>query len=396
MRPLSAGRFRFAPALAAVVITILMLRLFAETAELFILLFISILISLYLGSVTDLLIRWTKMPRGAAFAIALIATLGLLAGVIWLIVPPVIAQTQQLLKVLPTYVTNWQTGIERIVTRVPALKQVWDQQGQNRIVVGLYDQISGYVSNLLPKVLSLMGVLISVFSVLIMGIYLSLQPGLYRELLIAYFPPIHRDLVRNVLSDLARTLRAYIVGQLVSMLFLGTVTAIGLFFLGVPYALTFGVFTGLVSIIPFFGTLFSTLIPAMFVLGGENGPDRALFVVLLGVFVHLLEGNFVTPKVMQRQVHVPPVVSIMGVLIIGKILGPLGLIIALPLLAVVLVVTRRILITRIYEGGGFRKTVRDHAFSVRAPVPDGNFLVPEGVPPDVLVVCEAIERSRAA
>ncbi|MDQ6828150.1 MAG: AI-2E family transporter [Gemmatimonadota bacterium] len=396
MRPFTAGRFRFAPALAAVVITVLLLRLFAETAELFLLLFISILISLYLGAVTDQLIKWTKMPRGAAFAIALIGTLAVLAGIVYLIVPPVIAQTQQLLKVLPNYIATWQAGIERTVTRIPALKQVWEQQGQNRVLVGLYDQVSGYVSNLLPKVLSLMGVLISVFSVLIMAIYLSLQPGLYRELLIAYFPPLHRDLVRNVLTDLARTLRAYIVGQLVSMLFLGTVTAIGLLLLGVPYWLTFGVFTGIVSIVPFFGTLFSTLIPAMFVLGGENGPDRALFVVLLGVGVHLLEGNFVTPKVMQRQVHVPPVVSIMGVLIIGKILGPLGLVVALPLLAVVLVVTRRILITRIYEGGGFRKTVRDHAFSVRVPVPDGNFLVPEATPPDVLVLSEAAERQRVA
>jgi hypothetical protein len=87
-------------------------------------------------------------------------------------------------------------------------------------------------------------------------------------------------------------------------------------------------------------------------------------------------------------VHVPPVLSIMGVLIIGDVLGPLGLIVALPTLVMFLVITRRILITRIYEGHGFRKTVRDSAFIVRAPVPDGAFLLTDGVAADVLAIAE--------
>jgi hypothetical protein len=85
--------------------------------------------------------------------------------------------------------------------------------------------------------------LVSLFSVVVMGLYLALHPALYREWLIALFPPIHRDLVRDVLSDCAGSLRAYIVGLLLTMTFLGTLTALGLYFLDVPYALTFGVFT---------------------------------------------------------------------------------------------------------------------------------------------------------
>ena len=101
-------------------------------------------------------------------------------------------------------------------------------------------------------------------SIAVIAIYLSLHPALYREWLIALFPPIHRDLVRDVLGDLGDTLRSYMVGQLLVMTFLGALTAIFLYFLNVPYWLTFGIFTGLVSIIPFFGTLLSTTLPALF------------------------------------------------------------------------------------------------------------------------------------
>jgi predicted PurR-regulated permease PerM len=78
-----------------------------------------------------------------------------------------------------------------------------------------------------PKVFGVVEVFISIFSVCVMGLYLAIHPALYREWLIALFPPIHRDLVRDVLTDCADSLRAYIVGLLLAMTFLATLTAIG-------------------------------------------------------------------------------------------------------------------------------------------------------------------------
>ena len=106
-----------------------------------------------------------------------------------------------------------------------------------------------------PKIVGVANVIIETVVVGILSIYLSNQPGLYRELLISLFPPVHRDLVRDVLVDISQTLRAWIVGQLTTMFLLGGLAAIGFSILHVPYALTFGLFTGLVAIVPFFGTL---------------------------------------------------------------------------------------------------------------------------------------------
>jgi predicted PurR-regulated permease PerM len=357
------------------------------TAGVFLLLFIAIIISLYLGAVRDFFVEHGKVPPRLAFFLSVALSFTAVAGLLWLLVPPVFEQTRQLVQVLPQYIADWEKGIDHFITRFPGMREIW-QPGEHTLLRAVYDQVAEQASTVVPKVFSLVHVLISMFAVIVMSIYLALQPGIYREWLIALFPPIHRDLVRDVLRDLADALRAYIVGQLLTCSVLAAMTAIGLYALGVPYFLTFGVFTGVVAVVPFFGTLLSTLLPALFMLGGPGGGTRALFVVALGVVIHLIEGNIVSPLVMSKKIDLPPVLTITSVLVIGQLLGPLGLVIALPLLASVMVVVRRILINRIYEGKGFRKTTRDRTFVLRVPAPDGGVLVPREPLPDIIRIRE--------
>ena len=387
-----AIRFRFAPALAATVLTVLLLWLFKTVAAVFILLFLGIIISLYLGAVAEWFERRLRLAPGLALATSIIASLGALVVLGWVLIPPVIGQTKDLITSLPSFITSWETGLDNIVARFPALREVFPP-GQHRMLQTIYNQLSGTFGDVVPRVFGVVRAAINVFAVLVMAIYLSMHPALYREWLIALFPPIHRDLVRDVLADLADSLRAYIVGQVMSMAFLGSLTALGLFLLNVPFWLPFGIFTGLVSIIPFFGTLLSTTVPALFVLNGPGyhafgGLGHALLVVGLGVVIHLIEGNVVSPLVMSRKVDLPPVLTIMSVLVMGELLGGPGLIVALPTLVAVMVIVRRILITRIYEGQGFRRTTRERPLMLRLPVLGGGVLTP----PLIVDVISAAER----
>ncbi len=375
-------RGRIAGVLTAVTLLALGLWIVGRAADIFLLLFIAIIISLYLGAVRDGLVRRLQLPPRLAFLAAVLLTLGAVVGLIWLLVPPVIAQTRDLFTVLPTYVAGWESALDHFAESLPGMRGYWPT-GQHQVLRALYEQVSGYASGLVPRVFSIIGVLIDIFSVFVMSIYLALQPGVYREWLIALFPPRNRDLVRDILGDVADSLRAYVVGQLTTMAVLAALTAFFLWVLSVPYWLTFGVFTGAVAIIPFFGSLLSTTLPAAFVLTGPNGGTRALLVLGVGVIVHLIEGNLVSPLVMSKKVELPPVLTIVAVLVVGKLLGPLGLVIALPMLAVVMVVVRRILINRIYEGHGFRRTARDRTMVLRVPVPDGGVLLAEGPPVDI-------------
>jgi predicted PurR-regulated permease PerM len=391
-----AGRqFKVAPIFAGAIITFLLLWLLGATASVFLLLFIAILLSLYLGSVRDLLVEHGRLPPKLAFFLSIFLSAAALLGLFALLVPPVVEQTRNLVTVLPQYIEGWETAIDRFVARFPALRDVW-KPGDHTLLRALYDQVSGQTTNLVPKVFSLVHVFINIFAVGVMSIYLALQPGVYREWLIALFPPIHRDLVRDVLRDLADGLRAYIVGQLLAMTVLAIMTAIGLYLLDVPYWLTFGVFTGLVAVVPFFGTLVSTILPALFVLAEPGGGTRAVWVVILGVVIHLIEGNLVAPLVMSKKIDMPPVLTITSVLVVGKILGPLGFVVALPILVTVMVIVRRILLSRIYEGKGFRKTTRDRVLVLRVPVPDGGVLVSPAVPPDLIRIKEKRGAPRVA
>jgi len=395
------GGLKFAPILTATVLTVLLIWLFKTVAQVFVLLMLGVLVSLYLGAVSEWIQRRMRMPEGVAFAAAIIGSVGALVLLVWILAPPVIEQTRQLVQQMPTFLASWETGLDRLAAKFPALRDVIGDQSDHKTVRAAYDELSGLAGTLPTKLFEIVHAAINIFAVGVMGIYLALHPALYREWLIALFPPIHRDLVRDVLADLADSLRAYIVGQLMTMSFLGAITALGLYVLNVPFSLPFGIFTGLVAIIPFFGTLLSTTLPALFVLTGTgyhgiSPVGHAFLVVGLGVVVHLIEGNIVSPLVMSRKVDLPPVLTIMAVLVIGQLLGGLGLIVALPTLAALMVIVRRILITRIYEGQGFRKTTRERPLVLRVPVPGGGVIVPTGVQVDIVTNAESTGITRSA
>src|SRR5207237_4244842 len=137
-------------------------------------------------------------------------------------------QTRALFVVMPNYIETWENGIDTFVAKFPAMRDVW-KPGDHPLITALYDQLSQQAETLVPRVLSFVNVLIDTFAVGVMSIYLALQPGVYREWLLALFPPIHRDPVRQALRALADALRAYIVGQLLTLSVLGAMTAAGLY-----------------------------------------------------------------------------------------------------------------------------------------------------------------------
>jgi len=94
--------------------------------------------------------------------------------------------------------------------------------------------------------------------------------------------------------------------------------------------------------VPFFGTFVSTLLPALFVLPGDGGGTQALLVVLLGTIIHVAENQLVVPLLMHKKVDLPPVLTIMSVLISGKLLGPFGLVVAVLVVLGVLVMPGRL------------------------------------------------------
>lgn len=353
--------------LIATIFTLLFLLFLYNIAEILLLLFIAVLFSLYLSSITDALQRRFRVPRPAGLVIALLVTALAVAGIAWMLLPALLSQTDAMLDALPVQFARWEVQLRELAARQPLVAEMLPELEEGDTYVGqMVSQITGYFANFELYLFSGIGFAIHFVSVLVMGIFMTLRPGLYREGLIVLFPPVHRELARDILDDLNRTLRAWIVGLMLMMITMGLFTWIGFIFLGVPYALAFSVFTGAAAIVPFFGTIVSTLLPAVVVIG-TGGMLAALLVLLWGVVVHLFEANVVAPMIMERQVSLPPVLTLLSVLIMGHLLHFIGLLVAVPVLATVMVIVRRIYIQRMLEGHGFRRAVRDQAVNVQLP-----------------------------
>jgi len=319
-----------------------------QVVDVLLLVFIAILLAVYLSAGTDLLERRFNLARWAGLSIAVLATVAGVGFIAALLVPPVIDQTQSLVGGLPETLTRIQNVLAGWASQYPVLRRTELADPSSGLVAGMVNDATDFLrGSLIGTVRGGGKVFIEGASVVVMALYLARQPVLYRDGLISLIAPRHRPIAVRVFQDMAATLRAWVVGQLIAMTVLAVLTALGLWILGVPFWLAFGIFTGLVAIVPFFGTLVSTLLPALFMVATGDW-IKVVLVILLGVLVHVFEANFVVPRIMQHKVALPPVLTIAGVLIMGTLLGPIGLIVAVPVLAVILVLVRHILHGEIY------------------------------------------------
>lgn len=365
----------------------LLLLFVYSIAEILLLLFVAILFAIYLAWITELFQRKLGAPRWLGLIAALALTTLAGVGIGALIIPPVVEQTQELITALPTRLQQLETQLRELARRSPVAEQILKLDRGESYAGVIMQRIGQQLRSFVPYVWSGAGFIIHFISVLVMGIYLALKPAIYREGFIQLAPPVQRELVRDILGDLGRTLRAWIIGQILAMIVLGVLTWIGLSILRVPYALAFGVFTGVVAIVPFFGTLVSTLLPAIFVLA-SGGLTQAILVALLGVVVHVIEANIVAPMIMERQVQLPPVLSILSVLVMAHLLHLAGLLVAVPVLCTAMVVVRRVYVHRVLEGKGFRRAIRDKAIEIRLPEDGMVILHPAGLESSVPTLLE--------
>jgi len=366
--------------LATTVFVILLLLFVNSIAGLLLLVFVSALFAVYLNTLIDSLTRRLSVSRGLGLVLALLTTVLVIGLVGLLIVPAVINQFDELIGALPRNIVAIETKLSALAQEDNLLGRILRPIGEGRegsaaFLDRVFEQTSEFFGDVVPYVFSGIGVLIHVVSVLIMGIYLAVKPSLYREGIVALTPPAYRDLARDILADLGHTIRAWLVGLGISMLVLGILTWIGLLLLDVPYSLAFGVFTGLAVIVPFFGTITSTLLPALFVVG-TAGVTKALLVILLGVIVHIFEANVVAPMVFEKKVELPPVLTILSVLVMAKLLGAVGLLVAVPVLAISMVLIRRIFVHRVLEGKGFHRIEKDAPAIISLPTGDGVLVHP--------------------
>lgn len=170
----------------------------------------------------------------------------------------------------------------------------------------------------------------------------------FKEFFFRVFSSTPKEEIENVLSKIYDVLQNYLVGLLTVMGIVAALNTIGLMILGIDYAWFFGVLAALLTIFPYIGIFIGSLVPALFALATKDSAWYAAGVILWFQAVQTLEGNFITPKVVGGKANLNPLVSLLSFFLGGMLFGIAGMILALPLMAILKVVFDSIPETKAY------------------------------------------------
>ena len=183
--------------------------------------------------------------------------------------------------------------------------------------------------------------------ILVLAIYLALAPDTYLRGTLRLLPVPYRADCEAAFQAAGQGLRQWLVGQLISMVFVGVATTVVLWALGVPLATVAGLISGLLAFVPFFGAFAGGLLAVL--LGFMEGPQVALWVALLCILIQQVEGNLLMPLVQRWAVALPPVLGILASVLFGLLFGIIGVLFATPLMVVTMILVRELYVRRFLE-----------------------------------------------
>jgi predicted PurR-regulated permease PerM len=290
--------------------------------------FIGVLFAVLLSYPVGLLSRW--MPRGLSTLIVLFVTLASAAQLSALVAPKLGEEFHSALKALPSALTRLEDSLYRIQKSSP-VNQL--PQGAN-VKEKLSEEISQWMDSIanaaIPAAKGVVeGVSIIVF-VFFMAAFLVYQPELYRKGLRRLISRRYESIFDETVEQLTVGLRHWVGGIIIAMAMMGSFCALGLAISGINDWLLLGLLTFFGTFIPYLGAIASA-IPGLLVALSQS-PRHFIYACFVYLGVHLIEGYLVQPFIMKRAVELKPVVLLLGQSIMVTLLGPLGAIVAAPLL----------------------------------------------------------------
>ena len=324
---------RVAIAVGIVLLFALVVALIWQTIDVVLMVFAGVLFGLILNAAADRVSRLTHLKHGWSILLTLLIICIVIGGASWLAAPRISDQVTELRQRLPE-------AIQRLVNTIQQTswgKYLRQKAPSAAEVAASTGKIFSSLGSVFSKTID---VVVGILVILVVTLYTAINPQLYINGFLRLVPKNSRARAREILHNLGHTLRYWMLGQLCSMAMVGILTGVGLWLLGIPLALLIGVLAGILDFVPIVGTILSA-IPAV-LLGFMESPARALYVLLLYTGIHQAEAHLILPLIQQRAVSLPPVITIVTLVLLGRLFGFLGLFLAAPIAATVILLVKMI------------------------------------------------------
>jgi predicted PurR-regulated permease PerM len=278
-------------------------------------------------------------PRVYAILISYLALFFITAGLFMYVVPQIVRQLNGLEETIPLYTEQSYQVARSIQERLTNLgigdsvRQVFDER------------VSWFEENMIQLIRRVVAALIGtvgyVFKILLAPFlafyYLKDIEYIHRKA-VSFIPEARREEIVQLLKEINSILTSYTRGYLLVAAIVGGLTALSMALLGVEFALMLGIFAGLTELIPYFGPVIGA-IPAV-VLAILHSKWLAVKVALVFIIIHQLEGNIISPKILGDKVGLHPLVVILSLLAGGELYGLAGMLLAVPVAAVLKVIIK--------------------------------------------------------
>ncbi|MDC7682449.1 AI-2E family transporter [Asticcacaulis sp. BYS171W] len=290
--------------------------------SLWLLVFGAIVVATVLRATAEPFIKYLKFKESWAVLLGLVILILLIVAAGFFFGREIVLQTNTLSEQLPVAWERIQTQLRASDIGAMILDQV-NQLGQKASgVLSLVPKIAGEIASSIANLVV----------VIVAGIFIAMQPLSYRDGIVRLFPKSQKERVREGLNLSGKALRLWLLGQLFSMVLVGSLTALGLTLAGVPSAGALGLMSGLAQFVPIVGPVVSAG-PGLLLAASESSTTFiAALVIYIGV--SQLESNVITPMVQKHVASIPTVITLFAVLGFGALLGPLGVLFATPLTVV--------------------------------------------------------------
>ncbi|MGC9271874.1 AI-2E family transporter [Acidiphilium sp.] len=341
------------------IILVLTASLLWLLADIVLLIFASLLIAVLLRGAASAIVARFKIPPGIAlflFVFAIIGTLGVFFA--WL-GPQFGNEFVQLLGIIRSFDHSgawnnsvWGNLFHRVQTAANALP----------------DNLFGPSTTSI--VMSTLGGMGSLLLISVTGLYLAATPKIYEDGAVRLIPIRHRDRAREIMAEITSVLRWWMLGQMIDMIVVAILASTGLYLLGLPMAFALGGLAGLMTFVPYIGA-FVAAVPAL-VVAGTLGVPAVLWVVVIYLACHAVEGYVVSPLITRKTVYLPPALTVFSMAILGTIYGVFGIVIATPITAAGLVLVREIYVADMlhdYDRTGFVAMIRARLSPLRTRPP---------------------------